>query len=108
MSREKKAPKLKGLTKTQAIAELATKSDLTKVQVGKVMDALFDLAVKETKRAGNFTIPGLVKLQAKNKAATPARPGRNPKTGEALTISAKPAKIVIRGRILAPLKAAWA
>jgi len=108
MSREKKVPSEKGLTKTALVGALAEKTGLTKVQVGKALEVLAELADKELHRAGQFAIPGIVLLKAKLKAATAARPGRNPKTGEAITISAKPAKIVVRAQVKKDLKKSWA
>lgn len=103
----KQPPKLKGLTKSEIASNLAEKAGLTKAQVTKLFDAMAELANKELHRAGNFTVPNMVKIQAKHKAATAARQGRNPKTGESLTISAKPAKTVLRGRVLTGLKSTW-
>ena len=40
------------------------------------------------------------------KPATKARQGRNPATGEEITISAKPASVDVRARALAKAKAA--
>jgi nucleoid DNA-binding protein len=77
---------------------------LSKVQINAVLEALFDIAVKETKRAGVFNIPNLVKLRTAHKAATAARPGRNPFTGESITIKAKPAKTVVRAKVLKQFK----
>ena len=47
---------------------------------------------------------GLVKVTLTRKAATPARPGKNPFTGEAITIKAKPARNVVKVRALKALK----
>ena len=49
-------------------------------------DLLAETAVKETKKNGEFTIPGIGKLV---KAERKARLGRNPQTGEAIKIKAK-------------------
>ena len=51
-----------------------------------MMDALVSLAYAETKKSGEFTVPGLGKLQKKHRAA---RMGRNPATGEQIQIKAK-------------------
>lgn len=106
-AREKKVPEGKAMSKSELASELASKVELSKAQVSKLLDAMADLADKEMHRAGAFTVPGIVKVQAKLRAATKSRPGRNPKTGETITISAKPARIVLRGRVLKPLKKSW-
>ena len=81
----------KKLTKSAALSALAAKTELSKKQVGQVMDELVALAYKEAKNS--FTIPGLGKLVLVNRKA---RIGRNPATGESINI---PAKRVVKFRI---------
>ena len=51
-------------------------------------------------------IGGIVQLTVRVKPATKARKGRNPATGEEITIAAKPASVDLRARPLARAKAA--
>ena len=74
----------KALTKSQIVAELATKNSLSKKQAAEILESLVQLAYKNAKNS--FTIPGLGKLVLVNRAA---RMGRNPATGEAIKIKAK-------------------
>ena len=76
----------KGMTKTQLVRALAEKNELTSKQTATFLQVLAETAVKETKKNGEFTIPGLGKLV---KAERKARIGRNPQTGEAIKIKAK-------------------
>ena len=76
----------KGLTKTALIRQMAEKMELTNKQTAAFLDLLAETAVKETKKNGEFTIPGIGKLV---KAERKARIGRNPQTGEAIKIKAK-------------------
>ncbi len=76
----------KGMTKTALVRAMAEKTELTSKQVGSFFELLADTAVKETKKNGEFTIPGLGKLV---KAERKARLGRNPQTGETIKIKAK-------------------
>ena len=76
----------KGMTKTQLVRHMAEKLELTSKQAAAFFQTLADTAVKETKKNGEFTIPGLGKLV---KAERKARIGRNPQTGEAIKIKAK-------------------
>ncbi len=76
----------KGITKTALIRAMAEKLELSSKQVGGFFALLADTAVKETKKNGEFTIPGIGKLV---KAERKARTGRNPQTGEAIKIKAK-------------------
>ena len=97
----------KGLTKTALIRQMADATELPTKQVAGFLDLLAQTAVKETKKNGEFTIPGLGKLV---KAERKARTGRNPQTGEAIKIKAK---TVVKFRVakaakdsIAPVKAA--
>ena len=74
----------KALTKSQIVAELATKNSLSKKQAAEILESLVQLAYKNAKNS--FTIPGLGKLVLVNRAA---RMGRNPATGETIKIKAK-------------------
>ena len=75
-----------------------------KKEIAGVFAALGELIGKELgkKGPGQFVIPGLLKLKVVRKPATKAKPGRNPFTGEAITIKAKPASNVVR---VVPMKA---
>lgn len=99
-----KAKKDKSLTKSQMAAELASRTGLSKAQAMDVFSAQSDIVGAEIKAGRQVTIPGLVKVTLVRKAATAARPGRNPFTGEAITIKAKPARAVVRVRALKALK----
>lgn len=81
------------MTKSQIIGALADKFGKTKKEVSEMIDALVTMAYQETKKNGEFTIPGLGKLQKKARAA---RMGRNPATGEQIQI---PARTVVKFRI---------
>ena len=76
----------KGMTKTALIRQMAEKTELSSKQVAGFFDLLSETAVKETKKNGEFTIPGIGKLV---KAERKARLGRNPQTGESIKIKAK-------------------
>jgi len=71
----------KGMTKTALVRHLAEKLELTNKQTASFLETL-----AETKKNGEFTIPGIGKLV---KAERKARLGRNPQTGETIKIKAK-------------------
>ena len=100
----KASKKDKKLTKSQMAAEIAARTGLTKAQVQDVLAVQAAIIGEELKAGRQVTIPGLVKITLVRKAATQARPGRNPFTGEAITIKAKPARNVVRVRALKALK----
>ncbi len=105
------APAVKAITskqtKTQIIAALAESTGLAKKDVALVFSKLGDMIEGHMKRrgSGEFTIPDTgVKIRRVKKPARKARMGRNPATGEAMKIAAKPASTVIRVTALKALK----
>lgn len=79
------------MTKSQILDYMAKKTGLTKKQAGLFLTEFVKLAYKEAKKS--FVIPGLGKLVLVERKA---RQGRNPKTGEIITI---PAKKVVKFRV---------
>jgi len=84
----KKAIAVKKMTKADLVRLVAEKMEVTAKQSAAFFDLLTETAIQETKKAGEFTIPGLGKLV---KAQRAARIGRNPQTGEEIQIKAKTA-----------------
>jgi nucleoid DNA-binding protein len=70
------------------------------------MDELHSLIERSIKKrgAGEFTIPGILKITTVNKPARKARKGINPFTGEETVFKAKPASIAVKIRPLKKLK----
>jgi len=83
----------KVMTKSQLITLLAEKSGMTKTAANQILEALANTAVNETKKNGQFVIPGVGKLV---KSQRKARMGRNPQTGAPIKI---PAKTVVKFRV---------
>lgn len=81
----------KSMTKSQIVDHLAKKTGTTKKVTVQFIEELVALSYKEAKKA--FVLPGLGKLVV---AQRKKRKGRNPATGEVITI---PAKKVLKFRI---------
>jgi len=94
------------LTQTQLTSAVAERADMSKADAQRVMAALDEVVLEELGNAQKVRIGGLVQLTVRVKPATKKRPGRNPATGEEITIAAKPASVDIRARPLAKAKAA--
>ena len=94
-------------SKSEVMANIAGKTDLSRKQVSAVLDALTDQigGALGKKGPGIFVVPGLCKIVRIHKEATPERPGINPFTKEPTIIKAKPARNVIKIRALKKLKA---
>ena len=82
----KKTTAAKKMTKAELVRFVAEKFEWTSKQSAAIFDLLAATALQETKKNGEFTIPGLGKLV---KAQRAARIGRNPQTGESIKIKAK-------------------
>ena len=82
----KKSATATKMTKTEWIRFAAEKLELTNKQSAAFTELLAATAIQETKKNGEFTIPGIGKLV---KAQRAARLGRNPATGESIKIKAK-------------------
>ena len=100
----KRSSKSSSLTKSQLCSSIADKTGLKKSEVEEVFSTLFDIVKQELSRECPVTIPGLVKIRIHHKKATSARKGRNPTTGEEITIKAKPARKVVKVRVVKSLK----
>jgi nucleoid DNA-binding protein len=94
------------LTQTQLIAAVAERSELSKAEAKRALAALDEVVLDELSNAQKVRIAGLVQLSVRVKPATKARKGRNPATGEEITIAAKPASVDVRARPLAKAKEA--
>jgi nucleoid DNA-binding protein len=101
----KAAAAKKPMTKSELLNDLAESTQLTRKQVGAVLDGLADVIERHIKKRGpgQFTLPGLLKVKAVKKPATPAKKGvPNPfRPGETMDVPAKPASVRVR---VTPLK----
>ena len=106
----KAAPAIKPIkdafSKSALIAHLAEQASVETKHVKAVLAALEQtvLGAVHKKGAGNFTLPGLFKINAVNVPAKPKRKGKNPFTGEEQVFAAKPASVKVKVRPLKKLK----
>ena len=91
-------------TKSEILAQISKDTGLSRKQVSEVFDSLHNGIKKSLRANGLFTLPGLLKLKVVKKAATKAREGVNPFTGEKMTFKAKPASKKVRALPLKNLK----
>ena len=93
-------------TKTQLYAHISEDTGLARKDVAKVFDSLGDVINGHVKSrgAGEFKVPGLMKIKVNKKPATKARKNvPNPfRPGELMDVAAKPARKVVK---VLPLKA---
>lgn len=94
-------------SKSDILNHLADNTELSRKQVGAVLDELGSLIESHIskKGVGEFVLPGLMKIVTVKKPARKARKGINPFTGEETTFAAKPASTQVKIRPLKKLKA---
>ena len=103
-------PIKEALNKSGLVAHIAETSAVAAKDVRAVLAALEGAihASVSKKGAGNFTLPGLLKITAVNVPAKPKRKGINPFTKEEQWFAAKPASVKVKVRPLKKLKDAAA
>ena len=74
------------MTKKELVAEVARKTGLTRAQIEHALDMINEVIIEETKAGNEVYIGEIGKIKVKRSAE---RQGRNPATGETLTIKAK-------------------
>src|SRR4030095_8421577 len=84
--------------KSELFSHFAERFEMKRTQAREFFDELSTLAEKELKRSGGVVLPGTAKLVVQRRKA---RLGRNPATGEAISL---PAKTVLKARISVELK----
>lgn len=104
---EKKIKAIKdAYTKSALYAHIAEDTGLARKDVAKVFESLGDVIEGHVKSrgAGEFKVPGLLKIKVNKKPATKARKNvPNPfRPGELMDVAAKPARKVVK---VLPLKA---
>ena len=89
-------------TKARLVAAIAEDTGLSRKDISAVFDSLAHLMHRHLKKraAGVFTLPGLAKFKVSTRKATKERQGRNPFTGEEITVAAKPTRRIVRIRAL--------
>lgn len=99
------------LTKSALLNTIAEQNNISRKQASEIL-ATFESVVLGSvhpKGAGEFTLPGLLKVTLRK---VPARKAgtliRNPATGEMMKAAAKPASVRVKVRALSKLKAAAA
>ena len=74
------------MTKKELVAEVARKTGLTRAQTEHALDAINEVIIDETKAGNEVYIGEIGKIKVRRSAE---KKGRNPSTGEAITIKAK-------------------
>ena len=76
------------MNKTELIESIATKTEMTKTDVDKVVTALVDVVTEALANGDKVSLKGFGNFEVRTRSG---RMGRNPKTGEVMEISASKA-----------------
>ena len=74
------------MNKNELVNAIATAMDTPKAQSREFIDNFVEIVTKSLKKGEKVQISGLGTLEVKSRKA---RPGRNPQTGETITIAAR-------------------
>lgn len=83
----------KKLTKSALLQLIASETETDRKTAAFFLDVVTNIALREVKKNGEFTLPGIGKLVKQKRKA---RMGRNPATGASIKI---PAKTVVKFRV---------
>ena len=73
------------MNKTELIAAVAEKAEISKKDAEKAVKAFTDAVAEELAKGGKVQLVGFGNFEV---SESPAREGRNPRTGETMTIAA--------------------
>ena len=101
------APSKKARTKSEIFTVIGEHNELSRKQVAGVFETLGQLIAADlSKGAGQFAVPGMMKIIVKHKPATKGGMRPNPfKPGEMMEVKPKPASKTVRIRPMKALKA---
>ena len=85
------------MNKTELIAAVAEKTELSKKDAEKAIKAFTDVVAEELKKGEKIQLVGFGTFEV---AERPAREGRNPRTGETMPIAASKAPMFKAGKAL--------
>jgi len=85
------------MNKAELIAAVAEKAELSKKEAEKVLAVFTDIVTEELVKGERVAITGFGTFEVANRAE---REGRNPKTGEPMTIAATKAPKFKAGKLL--------
>merc|ERR1711870_151655 len=84
------AKAVKSMTKTGIAAALATQFELKKKVCSSLLNSLANVATKEVKTTGVFTLPRICKIKTRTK------PGQREIFGKMVVVKAKPARKIVK------------
>ena len=102
MKAMKSTKAMKFMTKSALADAVATACELKRSQVSGILNSLAEVAAKQVKADGIFTVPGICRIKTRVKPATKA--GKREIFGEMREVKAEPALTVVKAFPVAALK----
>merc|ERR1711939_940578 len=93
---------VKAMPKSAIADALGTACEKKRSEMSKALEALAELAEKETKSTGKFTIPGICMIKTRHKPARKA--GKRMAFGKEVKVKAKKARTVVKAFAVKALK----
>merc|ERR1719182_222170 len=93
---------VKSMPKSGIADALGEACEAKRSAMSKALDALAELAGKEVKSTGKFTIPGVCMVKTRYKKATKA--GKKMAFGQEIKVKAKPARTIVKAFAVSALK----
>jgi DNA-binding protein HU-beta len=90
-------------TQSETADAIAEEAECSRAEVKRFLDATFAVVATALQNGERIEIAGVV-VEPKLRPASKKRQGRNPATGEEITIAAKPESVVVKARVTAKLK----
>ena len=85
------------MNKTELVAAIAEQAEISKKDAEKALKAFTDVVAEELKKGEKIQLVGFGTFEVSERAA---REGRNPQTGEAMTIAASKTPMFKAGKAL--------
>jgi DNA-binding protein HU-beta len=94
------------MSKSELVHKIAERrpTRLTRDEIKDVLDALAEIGHAELKNTGAFLVRGFAKFVVVEKPAAEAHEGINPFTKQPMMIEAKPARKIVRARLVKAIK----
>jgi nucleoid DNA-binding protein len=91
------------LTQSELVEELSEETGWSKGDVRRFLEGIGTVISNNVSEGYRVKVAGVL-IEPKLKKATKKRKGRNPATGEEITIKAKPASVKLAAKVVNPLK----
>ena len=94
------------MKQTELVTAISERAGIAKPEARRALQALEEVVAERIANTEKVRLGSIVQLEVKVRPPTKKRVGRNPATGEEMTIAPKPASVQLKARPLAGAKRA--